>query len=131
MSDVFIDKEFTNSVEAEKENQTQVTFCHPLRRSCGVENACSSKLPGTTAEQRAHYYQQLQISSVRRPVIRLNTTSFYYFGKRIANNGFLDDLFSRNLPFSFTYGKTAWRNLSERQEFNAASLSNFPDYFWS
>ncbi|GFY15952.1 hypothetical protein TNCV_1285971 [Trichonephila clavipes] len=63
------------------------------------------------------------LQSACLPVPRWNTGSSYYLRKRIANEDFQKDWCSHNLPFSAIYLKTARRNLPERKELDAASLS--------
>ncbi|GFS84623.1 hypothetical protein TNCV_4607481 [Trichonephila clavipes] len=75
------------------QNQTHVTFSSHLQRTCAVEHASSSNVPGTTTDQGAHNNPQLHTRSVRRPVLRLNTSLSYYLGKRIANDDYHQDLF--------------------------------------
>ncbi|GFV45888.1 hypothetical protein TNCV_2322461 [Trichonephila clavipes] len=85
----------------------------------------------TTADCCAHYHPHLHRLSACQPIPRFNTSSFSYLGKRIANDDFQQGQCSRNLPFSTIYPKTSLRNLPERQEFYAASLSDLPDGYWS
>ncbi|GFT79076.1 hypothetical protein TNCV_3094401 [Trichonephila clavipes] len=72
---------------------------------CDVEHTCSDNVPGTTTERLNLYNPHLHTLSACRPVLRLNTNSFYYLG--ITNDDFQQDRCSRNLPFSAIYRKTA------------------------
>ncbi|GFW15658.1 hypothetical protein TNCV_3581561 [Trichonephila clavipes] len=94
-------------------------------------------VPGTTADRSSHYNPQLHTRSAYRRVLRLNMNSSYYPGKRIANNDFQQDLFSRNLLFSIIYRKTAQRNLLERnfmqlrhKDYQMAPGRNFEYVSW-
>ncbi|GFU66035.1 ig-like domain-containing protein [Trichonephila clavipes] len=75
-------------------------------------------VPGTTTEWRAHYNWQLHRRSAHR-LVRLNTSSSYYLGKRITID--VQSHLPQNCP----------RTLPERKEFHAVLLSVLPDDFWS
>ncbi|GFY32333.1 hypothetical protein TNCV_3558411 [Trichonephila clavipes] len=46
--------------------------------------------------------------------------------KWLANDDFQQDWYSRNVPFSTIYHKTAWRNLPKRQGFQALVYADKP-----
>ncbi|GFY26195.1 hypothetical protein TNCV_355111 [Trichonephila clavipes] len=66
--------------------QYHVAFYLPMFRSCDVERDCSGNVPGTTSEGKVRYnLHPPDISSVCRPVPRLDKSSPYCIGKWIAN----------------------------------------------
>ncbi|GFU23812.1 hypothetical protein TNCV_2372751 [Trichonephila clavipes] len=69
--------------------QTKVTFYSHLQRLCDVEQACSSNVPGTRAEWRVLYNPLVETRPAHRPVLRLNSSSSCYLGKRIAKIDFM------------------------------------------
>ncbi|GFU92525.1 hypothetical protein TNCV_4794541 [Trichonephila clavipes] len=67
----------------------------------------------------------ISISAVPRLIVNLSQ----YLGKWVKKDNFHHDWRSRNIPFSTTYRKSAWRNPSKPQEFHAALLSDLLDDF--
>ncbi|GFX86371.1 hypothetical protein TNCV_2562601 [Trichonephila clavipes] len=91
-------------------DQTHVT-CFHLHRSCGVQHLSEVTITIRSAKHDQYVDKFFEYEF---------TTC--YLREKIASDNFQQDLFSRNLPFSAMYRKTARRNLPGCKEFHGNLL---------
>ncbi|GFV52873.1 hypothetical protein TNCV_2875411 [Trichonephila clavipes] len=87
--------------------------------------------PLLTTELSAHCNPQLQTGSALRPVLRLNTNSSCYLGKRIANDDFKQDRFHETFCSAPPTARLPGGIFQKVRNSIQRHHSGLPDDFWS